>query len=55
MTNYERVKQMTIEEMHEFLCEVSYRKMAKGLPLDLPDRADLSYNDEILIWLNGED
>ncbi|MCL2210802.1 MAG: hypothetical protein FWB95_02650 [Treponema sp.] len=54
MSNYERIKQMSIEEMHEFLIELNYRRTIGKMPIPLPEREGLSYNDEILLWLKQE-
>ena len=51
MTNYEKIKQMSIEEMHKFLIELNYRRTIGKMPIPLPERQGLSYNDEILLWL----
>ena len=54
MTNYEMIKQMSIEEMHEFLIKLEARRICFGSMLSLPERQGLSYNDAIKIWLNSE-
>ena len=52
MTNYEAIKQMSIEEMHEFF--INIRKGVYGASLDLPEVSGKSYNDMILVWLQTE-
>ena len=54
MTNYEMIKQMSVEEMHEFLIKLNTRRTCFGSVLSLPERQGLSYNDEIKAWLNSE-
>ena len=54
MTNLERIQGMSLEEMHNFFIELNTRRITKGLPLDLPERKGLSYNDEIKLWLESE-
>lgn len=54
-TNYERIKSMSLDEMHKFLIKLNSRRACTGLFMELPDRAHLSYNDEIKIWLESED
>ena len=52
MTNYEAIKQMSIEEMHEFF--INIRKGVYGASLDLPEVSGKSYNDMILVWLKTD-
>ena len=54
MTNYERIKEMSLEEMHEFLATLFQRKATHGEILDLPCVHGLSYNDTIKVWLESE-
>lgn len=54
MTNYERIKEMSLEEMHEFLVTLFQRKATHGDILNLPCVHGLSYNDTIKVWLESE-
>lgn len=54
MTNFEMLRQMSIEEMHDFLIQLNSKRMCYGSILSLPETNGLSYNDEIKIWLNKE-
>ena len=49
MTNYEKIKQMSIEEMHEFF--INIRQGVYDASLDLPEVSGKSYNDMIFVWL----
>lgn len=54
-TNYERIKNMSIEEMHAFLIELETNRMMFGMAFrNLPETEGLSYNDEIKVWLESE-
>ncbi len=54
MTNYEKIKAMSIDEMHEFLKELCMNKIINGEILNLPAVQGLSYNDMIKFWLESE-
>jgi hypothetical protein len=57
MTNYERIKNMTLDEMHEFFIEMGSKHIVFSRVFELPkgtDTSGLSYNDEIKVWLNSE-
>lgn len=57
MTNYEKIKNMSIDEMHEFFIEMGSKHIVFSRVFVLPkeiDTSGLSYNDEIKVWLNSE-
>ena len=55
MTNYEKIKNMTVEEMHKFLVKLNTSRMCYGEAFrNLPQTKGLSYNDEIKVWLESE-
>ena len=54
VTNYQRIRNMNVEEMHEFLIEFNTNRATRGLIMSLPETTGLSYNDGIKVWLESE-
>lgn len=54
MTNFENIKAMNLDEMHEFLISLRDRLSVHGEILNLPCVHGLSYNDTIKVWLESE-
>lgn len=57
MTNFERIKNMTVEEMHSFLLEHEHENCKHCVFIDCEDCASEDYADcriGLLEWLNSE-